>query len=124
MKFLKRLATGDIALWRVFWLLGLPLSLIWDVTLLCMAMGWGHEQPVATIIIIALFVLASFALPLVAWGAWRSASNYPRKAWWHTLLAWSAKACAAFLGLIGVLSIIGLIYLGQGFIEALLSGAL
>jgi len=118
MKFIKRLAAGDIALWRVFWLIGLPLALVWDITLACMVMGWGHDEFFVTVIIIALFTLASFLLPLVAWAAWRSASNYPRTAWWHNLLAWGAKACAAGLGLIGVLSIIGLVYLGVGFVEA------
>jgi hypothetical protein len=121
MKFLKRLAAGDIALWRVFWLMGLPLSLIWDASLASMAML--HEELPVTATIIALFTLASLAFPLVAWGTWRSASNYPRKAWWHNLLAWGAKACAAGLGLIGVLSIIGLIYLGIDFVQAVLAGA-
>jgi hypothetical protein len=118
MRFLARLVSGDIALWRMFWLIGLPLAILWDLSFLCMVMGIGVEQSVVAGSIIALFALASVALPLVAVGTWRSASNYPRGAWWRTPLAWAAKACAVFSGLTGVLSVVGLLYLGKEFIEA------
>jgi hypothetical protein len=116
--FLARLVTGDIALWRLFWLIGLPLGILWDVTGLCMVLGIGVEQPLVAGLIIGLFTLASIAMPFVALGTWRSASNYPRQAWWQTPLAWAAKACAVGSGLIGVLSVIGLLYLAVEFIEA------
>src|ERR1022692_4486883 len=118
MKFLARLATGDIALWRTFWLIGLPLALIWDITLACMVLGIGVEEPLVAGFIIALFSLASAAIPFVSVALWRSASRYPREAWWRTLLAWSAKSCAAFSALTGVLSLVGLFYLAFTFIYA------
>ena len=94
MRFLARLATGDIALWRTFWLIGLPLALVWDASGAGMVFGWGIEEPFVAAAVIALFTLSSAALPFVAVAIWRSASNYPRAAWWHTLLAWSAKLSA------------------------------
>jgi len=118
MRFLARLVRGDIALWRTFWLVGLPLAVLWDLSGLCMVMGIGVEQAFTAGSIIALFAFASVAMPFVAVGTWRSASNYPRGAWWRTALAWAAKACAVFSGLTGALSVVGLLYLGVEFIEA------
>jgi hypothetical protein len=119
MNFLKRLATGQIALWRVFWLIGTPLAVLWDVTGACMVFGYGVEELAVAGFIIALFTLASLAIPFVSVAIWRSASNYPRKAWWHTLLAWAARASAVFSGLTAGLSVIGLMWLGWEFIQAL-----
>ena len=118
MRILARLFRGEIALWRIFWLVGVPLAILWDLSGLCMVMGIGVEQAFTAGSIIALFAFASVALPFVAVGTWRSASNYPRGAWWRTALAWAAKAGAVFSGLTGVLSVVGLIYLGSEFIEA------
>jgi hypothetical protein len=118
MNFLARLATGDIALWRAFWLIGMPLALIWDVSLACMVAGIGIEQPFITGFIIALFTLASTAILLAAVAIWRSASRYPREAWWQTPLAWGAKLCAAFSGLTAVLSLLGICYLAFTYIYA------
>ncbi len=121
MKFLRRLATGEVALWRTFWLLGTPLALLWDVTGICMVLGIGVEQPILTGLIIALFSLASLTIPFAALAIWRSASNYPREAWWHTPVAWAAKLSAVFSGVAAGLSVLGLIWLGYEFIEALLA---
>ncbi len=121
MRFFTHLATGQIALWRAFWLIGTPLSLLWDITGACMVFGIGVEEPVLTGSIIVLFTLASLALPFVAFAIWRSASNYPREVWWHTPLAIAAKSCAAFSGLLGVLSVIGLLYLASDLIQAVLA---
>jgi hypothetical protein len=112
MKFLKRLMTGQIELWRVFWLIGTPLALVWDVTGVCMVLGIGVEQLFLAGLIITLFTLSSVLTPFVAVAIWRSASNYPRKTGWSTAFAIAAKLSAVFSGLIGVLSILGLLYLG------------
>ncbi len=79
MKFLARLATGQIALWRTFWLIGTPLALVWDLSGACMVLGFGIEEPFLTGLIITLFTLASLTMPFVAVAIWRSASNYPRE---------------------------------------------
>jgi hypothetical protein len=120
MKFLGRLATGQVALWRTFWLLGTPLALVWDVTGICMVFGFGVEEPYLAGFIIALFVVVSLATPFAAVAIWRSASNYPRETWWHTLLAIGAKLCAAVSGLVGVLSVVGLLYLSYDIFYAVL----
>jgi hypothetical protein len=111
MKFLKRFMTGQVELWRVFWLVGTPLALLWDVTGVCMVLGIGVEQVFARRTIVALFSLATVLTPFVAVAVWRSASNYPRKTGWNTAFAIAAKLSAAISGLIGVLSILGLFYI-------------
>jgi hypothetical protein len=121
MRFLGNLAAGRIALWRAFWLIGTPLALVWYATGACMVFGFGVTSPATAGAIIVLFALASLALPFVAFSVWRSASNYPRETWRQTLLAIGAKSCAAFSGLIGVLSIIGLLYLASDLIQAVMA---
>jgi hypothetical protein len=121
MKFLARLATGQIALWCTFWLIGTPLALVWDASGACMVTGCGIREPYIAEFIISLFTLASLALPFAAVAIWRSASNYPRAAWWQTLLAIGAKSGAAFSGLVAGLSVLGLLYLGYDFILAVLA---
>ena len=121
MKFLGRLVTGNVALWRTFWLVGTPLALVWDVTGACMVFGFGVGEPLLAGIIIALFALSSVAIPLVSVAIWRSASNYPREVWWHSLLAIGAKLCAVFSGLVAALSVVGLLYLAYDYIYAALA---
>jgi hypothetical protein len=121
MKLLANLATGKIALWRTFWLIGTPLALVWDVTGACMVFGFGVEAPLLAGFIIALFALSSAAIPLVAVAIWRSSSNYPREVWWHGLLALGAKLCAVFSGLVAALSVLGLLYLAYDTIYAALA---
>lgn len=118
MKFLARLVTGQIALWRTFWLIGVPLALVWDVSGLGMMLGAGIGAPVIAGSVIGLFTLACAAIPVVSVAIWRSAANYPRKAWWQTPLAWAAKACAAFSGLAATLSLLAVLYLAFDFIHA------
>jgi hypothetical protein len=118
MKFLRRLATGQIALWRVFWLMGTPLALVWDVTGACMVLGIGVVEPFLAGFIIALFTLATLVTPFVSVAIWRSASNYPRATWWHTFFAIGAKLCAALSGLVAVLSVVGLLYLAYDIFYA------
>ena len=121
MKFLKRLATGQVALWCTFWLIGTPLALVWDASGACMVTGCGITEPRIAVIVIALFVLATVTTPFAAVAIWRSASNYPRETWRQTLLAIGAKLSAALSGLVAALSIVGLIYLGYDFVLAVLA---
>jgi len=118
MRFLARLATGDVALWRVFWLIGIPLALVWDLTGLSMLTGYGVGEPVVAVAIIALFTASCVALPFLAWAIWRSASRYPRQVWWHDALAWAAKLSAVMSGLAAGLSLMAVLYLAYGFIYA------
>lgn len=118
MALLTRFATGQIALWRTFWLIGVPLALVWDASGACMVLGLGVEDLYLAGFIIALFALSSAALPIVAVAIWRSASNYPREAWWQGPLAIGAKACAAWSGLTGALSLLGVLYLAFIYIYA------
>jgi hypothetical protein len=120
MKFLARLVTGQIALWYTFWLIGIPLSLVWDSSGACMVTGCGIQKPFIAGSIIALFALSSLAIPLVSVAVWRSSSNYPREFWWQWLVAFGAKLCAAFSGLTAALSVLGILYLAFGFIYAAL----
>ncbi len=118
MKLLTRIATGEIALWRTFWLIGVPLALVWDASGACMVLGLGVDNLYLAGFIIALFTLASAALPVVAVAIWRSATNYPRQGWWQGALAIGAKACAAWSGLTGALSVLGVLYLAFIYIYA------
>ena len=109
MSFLARLATGQIALWCVFWLIGTPLSLVWDVSSGCMVVGCGVQEPV---------IAGFFAMVFVSVAIWRSASNYPREAWWQTPLAIAAKLSAAFSALVTTLSFLAVLYFSFDFIYA------
>jgi hypothetical protein len=121
MEFLTRLATGQIALWRTFWLTEAPLALVWYATGACMVFGWGVGEPLIAGFIIAVFALASVALPFASVALWRSASNYPQQAWWQKLLAAGAKLCAVFSGSVTALSVVGLLYLAYEVIAAALA---
>jgi hypothetical protein len=121
MKLFMKLATGQIALWCTFWLIGTPLALVWDASGACIVTGCGIEQPLIAGLIIALFALASVALPVAAVMIWRSSSNYPRETWRQTFLAIGAKLCAAISGLMAGLSVLGLLYLAYGIIYAALA---
>jgi hypothetical protein len=118
MKFLVRLATGDVALWRTFWLIGTPLAVVWDITGLSMLTGFGVGEPLVATLIIAVFTLSSAAIPFVGVGIWRSASRYPREAWWKHLLAWSAKLSAVVSGLAAAVSFCVVLYLAFSFVYA------
>lgn len=123
MKSIARLFAGQIALWCTFWLIGTPLALIWDGTGACMVTGCGIEQSALANLVIAVFALTTIVLPFVCIAIWRSASNYRRTAFWHTPVAIAAKCWAVFVGAVAVLSVLGLLYLGYDFIEALLAPA-
>jgi hypothetical protein len=118
MKFLKSLATGQIPLWRAFWLIGTPLALLWDASGAGMVFGGGIQEPAIAGFIIAVFALSSLILPFVAVAIWRSASNYPREVWWHNVVAIGAKLGAVISGVAAALSVIGLLYLAIPIIYA------
>ena len=107
MKSLGKLATGQIALWRVYWLFGTPLTLIWLATGAAIVFLPGLPG-VLVVGIIGVFALATFAIPFAAWAIWRSASNYPRKTWRDTAFAWGAKGSAVFWTLVALATIYGL----------------
>ena len=118
MRFLARLATGNVALWFTFWLVGTPLALVWDASGGCMVAGCGIGQPAIAGFFIALFTLSSVGVVFAAVAIWRSSSNYPRQVWWHTPLAILAKLCAVFSGLAATLSFLAVLYFAYTFIEA------
>jgi hypothetical protein len=118
MRFLARLVTGEIALWCTFWLIGLPLALVWDASGACMVIGCGIGQPLIAGSFIGLFTLSSIAVVLVSVAIWRSSSKYPREVWWQGLLAVLAKLCAVVSGLAAALSLLAGFYLIFIFIRA------
>jgi len=118
MKVLARLATGQIALWCIFWLIGTPLVLLWDVSGLCTVVGCGIQQPVVEALLLALFAVTSVTIPFASVAVWRSASKYPRQVWWQTALAIGAKLCALFSALLAAIGLLVLLYMTFVFIYA------
>jgi hypothetical protein len=111
MKFLARLATGQVPLWCAFWLIGTPLAVLWDVSGTCTAVGCGIQEPTIAGFLLVLFTLSSAIIPLVSVAIWRSASKYPRQAWWHTVFAIGAKLCAAVRGLLATIGLLVVLYI-------------
>jgi hypothetical protein len=118
MKFLGRLVSGQIALWCAFWLIGIPLAVIWDVSGLCTAVGCGVQEPITAGFLLVLFTLSSVIIPFVSVAIWRSASKYPRQAWWQTVCAIGAKLCAAVTGLLAAIGLLVVLYIAFIFIYA------
>jgi hypothetical protein len=118
MKFLARLATGQIALWCAFWLIGIPLAIVWDVSGICTAVGCGVQEPITAGFLLVLFTLSSAIIPLVSVAIWRSASKYPRQAWWHTVFAIGAKLSAAVSGLLATIGLLVVLYIAFIFVYA------
>lgn len=118
MRFLTRLATGDIALWCTFWLIGTPLAVVWDLSGGCMILGCGVEEPFIAASLIVLFTLSSLAIVFASVAVWRSSSNYPRQVWWHWVLAIGAKLCAVLSGLAAAISFLVVLYLAVTFVYA------
>ncbi len=118
MKFLAKLAAGNIALWCVFWLIGIPLAVLWDVSGLCTVVGCGIQDPTVGMILLVLFTVSSVVIPLVSVAIWRSATNYPRPTWRQTALAIGAKLCAAVSALIAVIGFLVVLYIAFIFIYA------
>jgi hypothetical protein len=116
--------SGQIALWCAFWLIGIPLALLWDVSGVCTIVGCGIQDPTAGALLLALFAVSSIAIPVVSFGIWRSSSKYPQKTWWRTGVALGAKLCAVFSALLAVTGLAVLLYIGfYIFIDPLLDHA-
>ncbi len=118
MRFLARLATGQIALWCTFWLIGTPLAVLWDVSGTCTAVGCGIQEPIVAGFLLALFTLSSIAIPFVSVAIWRSASKYPRRTWWQTVFAIGAKLSAAVSGVLATIGLLVVLYIAFIFIYA------
>jgi hypothetical protein len=118
MKILAKLMAGQVALWCVFWLIGTPLTLIWDASGLCTVVGCGIEDPIVEALLLALFALTSVIIPFISIATWRSASKYPRQAWWQTALAIGAKLCAVISALLAAIGLAVLVYMGLIFAYA------
>jgi hypothetical protein len=118
MKSLAKLASGDIALWFTFWLVGTPLALVWDVSGGCMVAGCGIGEPVIAGFFIVLFTLSSLAVVFASVAIWRSSSKYPREVWWQWLVAISAKLCAVLSGLAAAASFLAVLYFVFAFVYA------
>jgi hypothetical protein len=118
MKSLARLLSGQIALWCTFWLIGTPLVILWDVSGVCTAVGCGIEEPIIGGFLLVLFTLTSMAIPFISVAIWRSASKYPQEVRWQTLLAISAKLCAAFSALLATTGLLVVLYIVVIFIYA------
>jgi hypothetical protein len=111
MTFLKKLMTGQIALWCAFWLVGIPLVLLWDVSGVCTVAGCGIQDPTIGGLLLALFAASSITIPFVSFAIWRSSSKYPRQTWPRTLFATGAKLCAVVSGLMAVTGLAVLLYI-------------
>jgi hypothetical protein len=111
MKFLKRLGAGHIALWRVFWLIGAPLTFLWCVSGTCTVVGCGIQEPAIGGLLLALFALLSVAIPFLSIAIWRSASKYPRQTWPQMLLVTGAKLCVTAFGLLALIGLAVLLYI-------------
>jgi hypothetical protein len=123
MKFLKRLLTGQIALWCTFWIIGTPLVVLWDVSGVCTLVGCGVQEPTTAGLLLALSALTSIAIPFVSIAIWRSSSKYPQQIWWQTLLAWGAKLCAALSALLALIGLVVLAYIAFVLVYAAINRA-
>ncbi|MFZ1151790.1 MAG: hypothetical protein WAR76_18985 [Xanthobacteraceae bacterium] len=111
MTFLKKLMSGQLALWCTFWLIGAPLTFLWCVSGTCSVIGCGIRESEIEGILLALFALLSVILPFLSIAIWRSASKYPRQTWPQTLLAAGAKLCVTVFGLLALVGLAVLLYI-------------
>ncbi len=119
MKFLARLFAGEVPLWRAFWLVGLPLSLVWDACVAVLLItGLGIGDLLLGGLIIIVFALASLAIVFVSIAIWRSATKYPREVWWQAALAIIAKLCALFSAFVAAISFLTVLFLLANYIYA------
>jgi hypothetical protein len=116
MEFLSKLFAGRVALWITFWLIGIPLAVVWDVSGGCILAECGVQSlgPRVDLLIpglsIALFTLSSIGVGFASVAIWRSASTHRRAIWWERLLAFSAKAYAGLTGAIAILVLSAILY--------------
>ena len=111
MTFLKKLMTGQIALWCAFWLIGAPLTFLWVASGTCTVVGCGIAEPAIEGFLLALFALLSVILPFLSIAIWRSASKYPRQTWSQSFLAAGAKLCVTAFGICALIGLAVLFYI-------------
>jgi hypothetical protein len=111
MAFLKKLMTGQVALWHVFWLIGAPLTFLWCVSGTCTVVGCGIQESAIEGVLLALFALLSVVIPFLSISIWRSASKYPRQTWPQTLFATGAKVCVTVFGILALIGLGVLLYI-------------
>lgn len=116
MKFFAKLFAGDVTLWRTFWLIAIPLAIIWDVSGGCMLAGCGMQSPgpragsfIAGFLIV-LFTLSNAGIAFVSVALWRSSSRQRRELWWERLLAFGAKSYAAVTGSAAAVMLLVILY--------------
>jgi hypothetical protein len=110
------LFAGDVTLWRTFWLIAIPLAIIWDVSGGCILTGCEIQSfgprtdSFIAGLLIALFALSNVGVAVVSVAIWRSSSKRPREACWERLLAFSAKLYAALTGSTAVIILLVSLY--------------
>jgi hypothetical protein len=116
MKFLAKLFAGNVALWRTFWLIAIPLAVIWDVSGGCILTGCEIQSlgPRGALFIagflVALFTLSNLGIAFVSVAIWRSSSKRRRDVWWERLLAFSAKSYATLTGAAAAVILLVILY--------------
>lgn len=116
MTFLTKLLAGHVPLRITFWLIGIPLAAVWDVSGGCILAGCGVrpigpqvDQFIAGFLIL-LFTLSSMGVAFVSVAIWRSASTGRRAVWWERLLAFSAKTYAALSAATAFVVLLAILY--------------
>lgn len=116
MKFLAKLFAGDVALWFTFWLIAIPLAIIWDVSGGCILAGCGMQSPESRAtsfiaeFLIVLFTLSNVGIAFASVALWRSSSRQRRDARWERLLALIAKLYAALSGSAAAVMLLVIVY--------------
>ncbi len=116
MTFIINLFAGRVALWITFWLIGIPLAAVWDVSGGCILAGCGMQSlgPRVDLLIagllIVLFTLSSVGVAFVSVAIWRSASKPRRAVWWERLLALSTKVYAVLTGATAFVVLLAILY--------------
>ena len=116
MTFLRKLFAGRVSLWITFWLVGIPVAAVWDVSGGCIFAECGISSlgPLLNLFIVrflmALFALSNVGVAFVSVAIWRSASRHRRAVWLETLLALSAKVYAVLTGVTAFAVLIAIVY--------------
>jgi hypothetical protein len=125
MQLIANLFSGRVALWRTFWLIGLPLLIVWEMSVGCLFTECTTFLPINTpspdLYIALLIMLTSASILFVAVAIWRSAMNHKRDTWWQSFSAASAKVYAIITGFSASLILFsvlyGLLHDSFGFVE-------
>jgi len=116
MTFLRKLFAGRVSLWITFWLIGIPLAAVWDVSGGCIFAECGISSlgPLLNLffarLLMALFALSNVGVAFISVAIWRSASRHRRAVWLETLLAFSAKVYAVLTGVTAFAVLIAIVY--------------